>query len=65
MRNQFIKLTSGWIPIFVMLLFATALVMGRPDGGLIEARSLPAIVSPIADSIEMPQLFHGRYGRYE
>ena len=44
---------------------AAALVMGQPDGSLIEARTLPAIANPIADSIELPNLLHGRYGRYE
>jgi hypothetical protein len=28
MRNRFIRLTSGWIPVSVLLLFATALVYG-------------------------------------
>ena len=29
MSKRFIRLTSGWIPASVMLLFATALVMGQ------------------------------------
>jgi hypothetical protein len=28
MKNRFIRLTSGWIPVSVLLLFATALVYG-------------------------------------
>lgn len=29
MSKQFIQWTSGWIPVSVMLLFATALVLGQ------------------------------------
>jgi hypothetical protein len=28
MKNRFIRLTSGWIPVSVLLLFATALIYG-------------------------------------
>jgi hypothetical protein len=28
MKDKFIRLTSGWIPVSVLLLFATALVYG-------------------------------------
>jgi hypothetical protein len=28
MKNRFIRLTSGWIPVSVLLLFAAALVYG-------------------------------------
>ena len=31
MKNRFIRLTSGWIPVSVLLLFATALVYGGTD----------------------------------
>ena len=34
MSNKFIQLTSGWIPVSVMLLFAAALVMGQDRTGL-------------------------------
>ena len=34
MRNKFIQATSGWIPGIVLLLFATALVYGRPSNEL-------------------------------
>jgi hypothetical protein len=33
MKNKFIQLTSGWIPVCVLLLFATALVYGGPGAG--------------------------------
>jgi hypothetical protein len=32
MKNRFIRLTSGWIPVSVLLLFATALVYGGNAG---------------------------------
>ena len=34
MRSKFIKITSGWIPVSVMLLFAASLVTGDPRSGL-------------------------------
>lgn len=33
MKEKFIRLTSGWIPVSVLLLFATALVYGGTDAG--------------------------------
>ena len=32
MRRKFIKVTSGWIPVSVLLLFAAAFVTGEPRG---------------------------------
>ena len=44
MRNRFIKMTSGWIPVSVMLLFAAALVTGQTRTGLApETGPLPAV----------------------
>jgi hypothetical protein len=36
MRKRFIQLTSGWIPVSVLLLFATALVLGQDRSGMQE-----------------------------
>ncbi len=42
MSNKFIQMTSGWIPVSVLLLFAAALVMGQDRSGLPAADELPA-----------------------
>lgn len=34
MSSKFIRITSGWIPVSVLLLFAAALVTGGPQTGL-------------------------------
>ena len=50
MRNKFIQATSGWIPGIVLLLFATALVYGRPSGELGER---PARSASLPERIEL------------
>ena len=50
MRNKFIQATSGWIPGIVLLLFATALVYGRPSG---EPGEGPARSTSLPERIEL------------
>jgi hypothetical protein len=48
MSKRFIQLTSGWIPIAVLLLLAAALVSGEPRTGLAKAVTV-APTAPAAD----------------
>ncbi len=49
MKNQFIQLTSGWIPVFVLLLFTVALVVGQARANLPnEIKAAPNL--PVATS---------------
>ena len=52
MGEKFIQWTSGWIPASVLLLFATALVMGQDRPVTAEPQSLPAapVVMPALPS---------------
>ncbi len=48
MRKQFIQLTSGWIPVSVLGLFAAALVAGQARANLPnEIRAVPAITTSV------------------
>lgn len=50
MRKQFIQLTSGWIPVSVLLLFTIALVAGQARANLpneIKAAPVPAATTSI------------------
>ena len=46
MSQKFIRLTSGWIPVSVLILLATALIMGRDDS--LQAREAAAPAAPAA-----------------
>ena len=66
MRNKFIQATSGWIPGIVLLLFAVALVYGRPPAvigdGPARSVSLPERIELTIDaSLDLP----ARSGRIE
>ena len=56
MSKKFIQLTSGWIPACVMLLFATALVMGQDRSALpqetvpLAAPTTPVVVPGLLDT---------------
>ena len=59
MRDKFIRATSGWIPGIVLLLFAAALVYGRPPAeigdGPARSVSLPARIElTIYASLDLP-----------
>lgn len=50
MRKQFIQLTSGWIPVSFLILFAIALVAGQARANLpseIKAAPVPAMTTSI------------------
>ena len=50
MKKQFIQLTSGWIPVSVLLLFTIALVAGQARANLpneIKAAPIPAVTTSI------------------
>jgi hypothetical protein len=54
MRNQFIQLTSGWIPLSVLLLFAIALITGQARGNVpteIQATPVPPVVTTSIDVV--------------
>jgi hypothetical protein len=52
MSKKFIQLTSGWIPVSVLLLLAAALVTGQAQANLpVEAKAVPAPVSSASVSI--------------
>lgn len=63
MRQRFIQLTSGWIPVSVLLLLAAALVIGQERIALspeLDDQARPAVMRigadrdlPRADSIEL------------
>ena len=49
MSNKFIQMTSGWIPVSVLLLFAAALVTGQARANLpAEIKSTPAHFATIS-----------------
>jgi hypothetical protein len=59
MQDKFIQATSGWIPGIVLLLFATALVYGRPPAeigdGPARSVSLPERIELTIDaSLDLP-----------
>jgi hypothetical protein len=50
MKQQFIQLTSGWIPVSVLVLFTVALVAGQARANLpneIKAAPVPAITTSV------------------
>jgi hypothetical protein len=50
MKKQFIQLTSGWIPVSVLLLFTVALVAGQARANLpneIKAAPMPVVTTSI------------------
>ena len=49
MSKRFIQLTSGWIPVAVLLLLAAALVSGEPRTDMTQAVTA-APTAPAADS---------------
>jgi len=51
MQKQFIQLTSGWIPVSVLVLFTAALVMGQARANLsneIKAVPVPAVTTSVS-----------------
>ena len=50
MRKKFIQLTSGWIPVSVLLLFAVALVTAQARG------DLPIEVEPVHQPVTISLL---------
>ncbi len=50
MSKKFIQLTSGWIPVSVLLLFAAALVMGQDTSRL--PQEIPLPTAPTAAVVE-------------
>lgn len=63
MSKKFIQLTSGWIPVSVLLLFAAALVMGQDRSGLPQ-ESLP-LAAPTVAVAEPGLLDHNDHVRLE
>ena len=60
MSQKFIRLTSGWIPVSVLVLLAAALIMGR-DGSLQAREAAPApaatvVVPGLLDSNDQVRL---------
>ncbi|MDA0678868.1 MAG: hypothetical protein O3A13_00665 [Proteobacteria bacterium] len=52
MKKRFIQLTSGWIPVSVLLLFTVALIAGQARANLpgdLRAEPVPAATSTIDD----------------
>lgn len=50
MQKQFIQLTSGWIPVSVLVLFTAALVAGQARANLpneIKAAPVPAVTTSV------------------
>jgi hypothetical protein len=50
MKNRFIQLTSGWIPVSVLLLFTIALVAGQARANLpneLKAAPVPTITTSV------------------
>ena len=56
MRNRFIQLTSGWIPVSVLLLFAAALVAGQDRANLSPDASAAPVASELTVSVTLLDL---------
>jgi len=57
MKDKFIRLTSGWIPVSVLLLFATALVYGGTASGLAANHAKGGVRAglPMAIEVSIPE----------
>ena len=53
MKKQFIRLTSGWIPVSVLVLFTIALVAGQARASLSEETRATPVPPLLTTSVEV------------
>jgi len=59
MKKQFIQLTSGWIPVSVLILFTIALVAGQARANLpneIKAAPIPVVTTSVSVILNVDML---------